>query len=553
MAEATIMDSSSKYPALNDNYHGLIDIGSNGVRFSISDLTPPTTRVMPTLYQDRAAISLYDAQFAGTTKGPIPAEIINSIVSALVRFKHICATFGVPPSQIRAVATEATREAQNSQYFRNRIHTATGWTVELLSKSDEGRIGAWGVASSLVEVAGLVMDLGGGSTQLSWMISPGRDGVTQISETPISLPYGAAALTKRLETAINDAAKADIKAEMATRLAEAYTAVGLPDTLLENATLYLSGGGFRGFGYLLMSQHEISPYPIPIINGFAVPASAMWSLASSPLTDDTVSALKSTFRISARRARQIPAVALLISTLCHTLPAITTVVFCQGGVREGALYSLLPPTTHGLDPLTVATSPFAPPSAAVFAQLLSHSLPRSAPWAIRTLIPALANMITHHANVPKESRASCGVHTTTTGALAGVHGLAHSVRALLALALCARWGGEVSDTTLKHRLSILVGGEMEFWARYIGAVAGLVGAVYPAGLVVEGEERIRVYGEDAGGEEGGFVLRVRFVRGDDVTGVMVEDDVEAIGKVGKNKKCLYGYRRKVQTLVTRDL
>src|SRR5687767_5658209 len=95
-----------------------IQIPSNGIRFSITDLTAPTTRVMPTLFQDRAAISLYDAQFIGTTKAPISDVIIKAIVKTMLRFKHICQAFGVPNKNIRIVATEATREAQNSEQFR---------------------------------------------------------------------------------------------------------------------------------------------------------------------------------------------------------------------------------------------------------------------------------------------------------------------------------------------------------------------------------------------------------------------------------------------------
>jgi len=38
-------------------------MGSNGIRFSITDLTPETQRILPTVYLDRAAISLYDAQY----------------------------------------------------------------------------------------------------------------------------------------------------------------------------------------------------------------------------------------------------------------------------------------------------------------------------------------------------------------------------------------------------------------------------------------------------------------------------------------------------------
>jgi retrograde regulation protein 2 len=513
----------------------------------------PTTRIMPTLFADRAPISLYDAQFMGTSKAPISEPIIRAIITTLLRFKHICFSYGVPTSNIRVVATEATREAQNSQHFRDSIHAATGWEVKLLTKEEEGEIGAWGVASSLSEINGLVMDLGGGSTQLSWLVS--NSGETKIAPEPISLPYGAAALTKRLETSISTAAVDFIRDEMKTRLVNAFSSLKLPPELVELAnqhgglTLYLSGGGFRGFGYLLLAEHEIQPYPIPIINGFCAPGSAFKDRAQLQLSSETAQKLDQTFRISERRARQVPAVAFLINTLMQALPKVHRVVFCQGGVREGMLYSTLPQSVRKQDPLHVATQPFAPPAAQELVKLIEHALPRCVPFEIRRIVRPLVGIMLHHSNVPKESRASCGLHSTTTGVLASTHGLTHTTRALLALALCSRWGGEVSDSTLKQRLQQLVGSEMEFWCRYLGAVAAVVGAIYPAGIIVEGEERVRFFGE----EKGAIVLGVRFKGGDPVTnGIMVEKELDGVRKVGKKKNC-GEYRRKVKVKLEKDL
>lgn len=531
---------------------------SNGVRFSISSLLPATARIMPTIFQDRAAISLYDAQFTGTVKSPISDAVISQILVSMRRFAIVCADYGVPPANIRVVATEATREAQNSQEFRDRIHRATGLTVELLSKADEGRIGAEGVASSFSEVNGLVMDLGGGSTQLTWMIS--KNGVSRMAKSAVSMPYGAAALTKRIETAINKHAVDTLRAEMKQRLSEAFESIAVPDELTDYAddeggyTLYLSGGGFRGFGFLLLDQHPIKPYPVAIINGFKAPGSAFSNLADFHLASETTQRLDEKFRISERRARQVPAVAFLINTLMETLPTIKTVIFCQGGVREGALYETLPREIRAQDPLIVATTPHAPVDTLRIRSLLNYSLPRSAPYIIRSeTIPAVANMITCHANVPKESRPSCGLHCTTTGILASTHGLTHETRSLLALALCERWGGEMADSNLRVQLEDLVGPELAYWSRYIGAVAGVIGDVYPAGRVLEDKIRFFATDENAG-NTAAVVLKVRTRSGDPATeAAMVQRGIEGLGKIGKRRKCREGYRRKVALLWTRDL
>jgi len=52
--------------------HALVEMGSNGIRFSITDMSQDTQRILPALYLDRAAISLYDAQYEGSMCLPAP-------------------------------------------------------------------------------------------------------------------------------------------------------------------------------------------------------------------------------------------------------------------------------------------------------------------------------------------------------------------------------------------------------------------------------------------------------------------------------------------------
>jgi retrograde regulation protein 2 len=110
----------------------------------------------------------------------------------------ICADLGAAPQSIRIIATEATRTAINSEEFRKEVKIATGLTVEMLAKEDEGKVGALGIASSFSDMKGLVMDLGGGSTQISWMVVQGGN-IRTSPKGAFSFPYGAAALTRKLK------------------------------------------------------------------------------------------------------------------------------------------------------------------------------------------------------------------------------------------------------------------------------------------------------------------------------------------------------------------
>ncbi|KAF5228571.1 hypothetical protein FOXYS1_15986, partial [Fusarium oxysporum] len=171
-----VVDSHSPAPPIrprdelqtvNSSYlRGIVDMGSNGIRFSVTDLSPPFSRILPTIHVYRVSISLYDAQFDPETghQVPIPPDTIDDVIAALNRFKIVCTDLGVPEANIHVVATEATRAALNSAEFIKKIKAATGLVVDMLPKEDEGRIGSLGVASGFSDIRGLMMDLGGGST-----------------------------------------------------------------------------------------------------------------------------------------------------------------------------------------------------------------------------------------------------------------------------------------------------------------------------------------------------------------------------------------------------
>lgn len=71
--------------------------GSNRIRFSITDLSAPTARTLPTIYMYRLGISLYDAQFEPETEKQIsiPDEVIADIIASILRFRAVCEDFGV--------------------------------------------------------------------------------------------------------------------------------------------------------------------------------------------------------------------------------------------------------------------------------------------------------------------------------------------------------------------------------------------------------------------------------------------------------------------------
>lgn len=386
----------------------------------------------------------------------------------------------------------------------------------------------------------------------------------------MSFPYGAAAMTRMLSDIDSskhpDQERANLRQKMVSEFKDALVQLKMPDSLQKKAdssgiTLYLSGGGFRGWGYLLMSSHRIRPYPIPIINGFAVPVKDfkdtlhVSGLASQSISDQLDAGI-GVFRVSKRRAAQVPAVSFLIDALIEAIPIIANVRFCQGGVREGWLFDSLPLSIRSIDPLVAASGRYATDldSSEHFAELLISALPQDdkdldrfipAPFKDPILLRAFANCMFIQQGHSKESAAVNALHIVITGVLANAHGVGHTERALLALMLSQRWGGEGSipapHEELKGRLEALLTQQEVWWARYVGVVGGCVGEAYPSGRVGGDDTRRRMtikarWAEGLGkkGNCQGVVVELGVKIGVLGRGV-VNEMVEGIEKLGKKK------------------
>ena len=545
-----------------EHLRAIVDMGSNGIRFSISSLEPSTARLLPTLYQHRTGISLYDAQHsANGERQAIGDETMSAVIRTFKHFKRTCADFGILDENIHVLATEATRTAINSEDFRKQIFEEVGWDVHLMSKEGEGFVGAMGIASSLPEVKGLVMDLGGGSTQLSWLFRNG-DGKVEVPDSgAVSMPYGAAAMIRRMEDAEKNGTTKQLEAEVAAAMNDACERLNVPSELTKTAneqggfTLYLSGGGFRGWGYLLMSKHRVSPYPIPIINGFK--ASRGEFLGTEEIKSAAASALEKEnddiFRVSDRRASQVPAVAFLIDALAKAVPQIKEVRFCQGGVREGHLYQSLDPQIQSQHPLVVATEPFSSTASQPIVELLKNALPVEHPNGLPVnpldtfttpILDAFANLLVYHSTHPRDLQASAALRCTTSGIIAGAHGLTHESRALLALLLCARWGGEAppTDASFKRNLERLVESSWTlWWINYLGAIAALIAAVFPAGASTDKQEkRLELDFDFKSDKEERPVLTLQIALSLDYDQDFFAKEIKNIEKIGKKKNWIGG-------------
>ncbi|KAI0453667.1 Ppx/GppA phosphatase [Xylaria acuta] len=498
----TLDNFASKMPSWDpdrpNHLYALVDMGSNGIRFSITDLSPPYSRLLKCLYRERAAISLFDALNESLSAGsPVfSSDVISRVSQTLARFRSIANEFGVPLEQISVFATEAMRKASNAASMLSAIQSESGLGVHVLAPEVETLLGAMGARSGFATVNGLFLDLGGGSVQMTYMNSSMTGYDIQAAQTGKSLPFGAARLINILEnddTEARTVALDELKEGMHnafSRLQQQFPLLGdtqnEPDSGID---IYLCGGGFRGYGSILMHNDPIHPYPIPTVGAYTVKGSFFKQTAAMRKTN--VEYEGKIFGMSKRRRAQFPAIAMVVDALVSAVPCIRTVSFCSGGNREGALFMKLPFSIRESNPLPllhhdVNTSPVALDTVV---RLIESSLPSSidhlnAPTVFSLgLGPLFANEIWSRSGESSEANASFQLHRSITHD-PSVPGFAHLARAVLGLTLCFRWGATVGpiDDQLFAGLQKLVSqtsSEGIFWAEYIGEVARLISQLCP--------------------------------------------------------------------------
>ncbi|MCB1004425.1 MAG: Ppx/GppA family phosphatase [Acidimicrobiales bacterium] len=137
-----------------------IDIGTNSVHLVVARAYGSGR--FEVVGREKEAVRLGSGQ--GEMKRLAPAAIDRAI-EALRRFRKVADVADAP---VRAVATSAVREAQNSATFLRRAWEEAGIDVEVISGFEEARLIHLGVlqAVPVYDRRALLVDIGGGSTEL---------------------------------------------------------------------------------------------------------------------------------------------------------------------------------------------------------------------------------------------------------------------------------------------------------------------------------------------------------------------------------------------------
>jgi len=187
-----------------------IDCGTNSIRLLIADVTGDR------LIDVSRRMEIVRLGEGVDRTGRLAPAAIDRTRRALIGYAAEIAELGI--SEVRMVATSASRDADNAADFRTMVRSVLGIDPEVITGDGEARLSFTGAVRGLdAEPPYLVVDIGGGSTEFV----TGRT----TSEQAISMDIGCVRMTERHlksdppTTAEITAAEQDITAAVDTALA----------------------------------------------------------------------------------------------------------------------------------------------------------------------------------------------------------------------------------------------------------------------------------------------------------------------------------------------
>jgi exopolyphosphatase / guanosine-5'-triphosphate,3'-diphosphate pyrophosphatase len=170
--------------------YGALDLGTNNCRLLIARPARDGFRVVDSFSR---IVRLGEGL---SRTGRLADTAMERAYEALVLCGERVAKKGVESTRLMAVATQACRQADNGAAFIDRVREGTGLRLRIIDPVEEARLAVEGCLNLFDDTAEavLVVDVGGGSTELSWLR---RSGGGFTLEGWMSAPIGVVTLAER--------------------------------------------------------------------------------------------------------------------------------------------------------------------------------------------------------------------------------------------------------------------------------------------------------------------------------------------------------------------
>ena len=144
---------------------GAIDVGTNSCRMLVMEYSGGRyTELARSQEITRLGAEVDQNRF-------LSRQAVERTVAVIKRFIRMMAQYR--PTEINIVGTSALRDVKNPQLLSNRLEEETGKRIKVISGAEEAGLIYQGVSLNLADTDYLIIDIGGGSTELIWSETAG--------------------------------------------------------------------------------------------------------------------------------------------------------------------------------------------------------------------------------------------------------------------------------------------------------------------------------------------------------------------------------------------
>ena len=316
------------------NRLGIVDLGSNTARLSVFDFEPPHWYRLSDEIRERVRLGEGMGLRSGgdRVQPSLTPAAIDRAEAALHLFADYANAVGLP--EIDVIATSAVRDAENRDDLLERIRDLP-LKLRILSGEQEGELSVTSAANSFAMSDAWVVDLGGGSIQVSRMAD-------RRCVSAVSLPLGAVRLR---ETYLGTNPESDDQiARLERAVGEALTPL-TDEIRTSDLPILAIGGTIRNLARAIQKE---SSYPLRLLHNYELRVDDLEQLISRRFLGATYEERGAVRGINPDRADVILGGALLFKTLLRRSER-ESLRISGTGVREGVLFEHLFPAPHRVE------------------------------------------------------------------------------------------------------------------------------------------------------------------------------------------------------------
>ncbi|MRH44630.1 exopolyphosphatase [Aquibacillus halophilus] len=302
---------------MQKKYYAIVDIGSNTMRLVIylQEKAGKLREVENVKAVARLRNHLDD-------EGLLTKTGIDILISTLKSFKEVAETYHL--TNTVCVATATIRQAKNQTEIQQKIQEETGYEMKILSGHEEAFYGYLAVVNSTAVTEGITIDIGGGSTEVTYFKS------RNLLESH-SFPFGALTLNQFFK---HEQPLDDEIAELRDFLSKQFDS--LPWLKSRAVPLIGIGGSARN---LVQIDQNKKAYPLAGLHQYKITETDIKEI-SDYLGSLSLSKLEKVEGLSSDRADIIFPVIEVFHSLYQYIEA-ESFILSRKGLREGVFYEQL--------------------------------------------------------------------------------------------------------------------------------------------------------------------------------------------------------------------